>query len=159
MPVLDQTLWCRCLDNWASKRRLRRRDQSRRCTAWYAGGRRSDHAVVRGVWALGVGRHDLSRLEGLRPINAVTIVAEVGDFSRFSNPRQLMAYFGLAPSEHSSGGAVRRGGITKAGNLHARSARRSLDLPYAGTSQPEAVRSAGGGTAERVRHCLDGADS
>jgi hypothetical protein len=50
------------------------------------------------------------------------IVAEVGDFSRFGNPRQLMAYLGLVRSEHSSGSAVRRGGITKAGNLHARRA-------------------------------------
>jgi transposase len=55
-------------------------------------------------------------------INAVTIVAEVGDFSRSGNPRQLIAYLGLVPSEHSSGGAVRRGGITKAGNLHAQRA-------------------------------------
>ena len=44
---------------------------------------------------------------------AVTVVAEVGDFSRFDNPRQLMAYLGLTPSEHSSGASVRRGGITK----------------------------------------------
>ena len=47
---------------------------------------------------------------------AVTVVAEVGDFSRFDNPRQLMAYLGLTPSEHSSGASVRRGGITKAGS-------------------------------------------
>ena len=33
-----------------------------------------------------------------------------------------MAYLGLVPSEHSSGGAVRRGGITKAGNVQARRA-------------------------------------
>jgi transposase len=53
-------------------------------------------------------------------IVAVTVVAEVGDFSRFANPRQLMAYLGLVPSEHLSGTSVRRGGITKAGNAHAR---------------------------------------
>jgi hypothetical protein len=41
---------------------------------------------------------------------------EVGDFRRFANPRQLMAYLGLVPSEHSSGGSIRRAGITKAGN-------------------------------------------
>ena len=33
-----------------------------------------------------------------------------------------MAYLGLVPSEHSSGGTVRRGGITKAGNMLARGA-------------------------------------
>jgi len=47
-------------------------------------------------------------------------VAEVGDFRRFANARQLMAYLGLVPCEHSSGATVRRGGITKAGNTLAR---------------------------------------
>jgi transposase len=56
---------------------------------------------------------------GVAFINAVTIVAEIGDFARFGNPRQLMAYVGLVPSEHSTGDSVRRGGITKAGNSQA----------------------------------------
>jgi transposase len=51
---------------------------------------------------------------------AVTVIAEVGDFIRFDNPRQVMAHLGLTPSEHSSGTAIRRGGITKAGNALAR---------------------------------------
>jgi Transposase IS116/IS110/IS902 family len=42
--------------------------------------------------------------------------SEVGDIRRFANARQLMAYLGLVPSEHSSGASVRRGGITKAGS-------------------------------------------
>ncbi len=50
------------------------------------------------------------------------MVAKVGDFHRFDNPRQLMAYLGLNPSEHSSGTTVRRGGITKAGSGLARRA-------------------------------------
>jgi transposase len=53
-------------------------------------------------------------------ISAVTFVAAVGDLSRFENPRQLMAYLGLVPSEYSSGDHVRRGGITKTGNNEAR---------------------------------------
>ena len=52
----------------------------------------------------------------------IELVAEVGDFSRFAKPRQLMAYLGLVPSEHSSGRSVRRAGITKAGNALARRA-------------------------------------
>ena len=44
-----------------------------------------------------------------------TVVAEIRDFARFGNPRQLMAYLGLVPSEHSSGNRVRRGGITRRG--------------------------------------------
>ena len=61
-------------------------------------------------------------MRGVAFIVAVTVVAEVGDFSRFDNPRQLMAYLGLTPSEHSSGASVRRGGITKAGSGLARRA-------------------------------------
>jgi transposase len=62
----------------------------------------------------------LQAMRGVALVVAVTIVAEVGDFRRFVNPRQLMAYLGLVPSEHSSGSSVRRGGITKAGNALAR---------------------------------------
>jgi transposase len=59
-------------------------------------------------------------LRGVSLIVAVTVVAEVGDLSRFKNPKELMAYLGLVPSEHSSGASVRRGHITKTGNGHAR---------------------------------------
>lgn len=59
-------------------------------------------------------------LRGVAFTVAVTTVAEMGDLSRFSKPRQLMAYLGLVPSEHSSGPRRRMGGITKAGNSHAR---------------------------------------
>ena len=64
----------------------------------------------------------LQAMRGIALINAVVLVAEVGDFTRFSNPCQLMAYFGLVPGERSSGETVRRGGITKTGNTHARRA-------------------------------------
>jgi transposase len=59
-------------------------------------------------------------LRGVSLIVAATVVAEVGDLSRFNNPKELMAYLGLVPSEHSSGASVRRGRITKTGNGHAR---------------------------------------
>jgi transposase len=55
-------------------------------------------------------------LRGVDLIVAVTFVTEVGDVSRFENPRQLMAYLGLVPGERSTGETVRRGGITKARN-------------------------------------------
>jgi transposase len=51
---------------------------------------------------------------------ATTVVVEIGDNGRFDNPRQLMAYLGLVPSEHSSGETIKRGSITKTGNGHAR---------------------------------------
>jgi transposase len=62
----------------------------------------------------------LQSLRGVGVITAVTLVAELGDLSRFATPRPLMAYVGLVPSEHSSGSSQRRGRITKAGNSHAR---------------------------------------
>ncbi len=62
----------------------------------------------------------LQAMRGVALLAAVTLVAEIGDFRRFANPRQLMAYLGLVPSERSSGKKVTRGRITKAGNSHAR---------------------------------------
>jgi transposase len=62
----------------------------------------------------------LQAMRGIAFLSAVVLVAEVGDFRRFTNPRQLMAWLGLVPSEHSSGPKVERGGITKAGNGRAR---------------------------------------
>ena len=57
---------------------------------------------------------------GIDTVAAMTIVAELHDFARFQSPRQLMAYLGLVPSEHSSGQATHRGAITKSGNRHVR---------------------------------------
>jgi len=62
----------------------------------------------------------LQTMRGMALVNAATLVAELGDLSRFANPRQLRAYLGLVPSEHSSGAGTRRGGLTKAGNSAAR---------------------------------------
>lgn len=59
-------------------------------------------------------------LRGVSFVVAVTVVAEIGDMNRFQNPKQLMAYLGLIPSEHSSGKTIRRGSITKTGNGHVR---------------------------------------
>lgn len=71
-------------------------------------------------WSLAPVVEAIQAMRGVAFIVAVTVVAEVGDFHRFDNPRQLMAYLGLTPSEHSSGASVRRGGIAKAGSGLAR---------------------------------------
>ena len=62
----------------------------------------------------------LQAFRGIRLITAVTIAAELVDLQRFGSPRQLMAFLGLVPSEHSSGQTRRRGKITRAGNTHVR---------------------------------------
>jgi transposase len=59
-------------------------------------------------------------LRGLSLIAATTVIAEIGDLRRFARASQLMAYLGLVPSEHSSGGKRCRGSITKTGNSHVR---------------------------------------
>lgn len=62
----------------------------------------------------------LQALRGIAEISAVTIVAELGQISRFDTARQLMGYSGTVPSEDSSGERKRRGSITKTGNAHLR---------------------------------------
>jgi transposase len=72
------------------------------------------------TWSMAPVVEAFQAMRGVTFVAAVTVVAEVGDFTRFDNPRQVMAYLGLTPSEHSSGTAIRRGGITQAGNALAR---------------------------------------
>jgi transposase len=62
----------------------------------------------------------IQALRGVSLISATVTIAELGDLTRFEKPKELMAYLGLVPSEHSSGENIRRGGITKTGNSHAR---------------------------------------
>jgi transposase len=62
----------------------------------------------------------LCAMRGVSTIIAASVLASTGDLTRFETPRQLMTYFGLVPSERSSGGTVRRGGITKTGNSEVR---------------------------------------
>ena len=62
----------------------------------------------------------LQALRGIALVSAVTIVAEVGELSRFARAPQLMGYSGMGAREDSSGARTRRGGITKTGNAHLR---------------------------------------
>jgi transposase len=71
-------------------------------------------------WALAPVIEAVQALRGIDMVGAVAFLAELGDLSRFENPRQLMAYLGLTPSERSTGESVKRSGITKAGNTRAR---------------------------------------
>ena len=71
-------------------------------------------------WSLSPVVTALQAMRGIDMIAAVTILAEIGDLSRFASPRELMGYLGLVPSERSTGDSVKRGGITKSGNRRAR---------------------------------------
>lgn len=77
-------------------------------------------AAVLPAWSMAPVVEALRAVRGLDLVSSVVFSAAVGDLGRFASPRQLMAYLGLVPSEHSSGARVRRGGITRAGNGEAR---------------------------------------
>jgi transposase len=74
------------------------------------------------AWRLAPVVAGLQALRGVQWLVALTVVAELGDLTRFDTPRQLAAFVGLIPSEYSSGASRRQGGITKAGNGRARRA-------------------------------------
>jgi len=62
----------------------------------------------------------IQAMRGVSFVVATTVMSELGDITRFDNPRQLMSYLGLTPSEYSTGPRRRLGGITKAGNAQVR---------------------------------------
>jgi transposase len=78
------------------------------------------HAAVPD-WSLAPSVTALMALRGVEFIAATTLLAEIGDLTRFRTPRELMAWLGMVPSEHSTGERIRRGPITKTGNRRARS--------------------------------------
>jgi len=71
-------------------------------------------------WSLAPVVASLVALRGIDTLAAIVLLAELGDISRFDSPKQLMAFLGLVPSEHSTGGRRRQGAITLTGNRHAR---------------------------------------
>jgi Transposase and inactivated derivatives len=62
----------------------------------------------------------LAAYRGIAQLGALTIAVEVVDWGRFATAAGFMAFVGLVPAEHSTGGTIRRGGITKTGNVHVR---------------------------------------
>jgi transposase len=71
-------------------------------------------------WSLAEVVTGLMAMRGLDLISATTLLAEIGDLSRFRTPSELMSFLGLVPSERSTGDTVQRGPITKTGNPRAR---------------------------------------
>ncbi len=72
------------------------------------------------AWRLAPVVRALQALRGVQDTVAITMLAEIGDLTRFDNPRQLAGFLGLVPSEDSTGESRRQGPITKSGNGHAR---------------------------------------
>jgi transposase len=71
-------------------------------------------------WRLEPAVRALMAMKGFQTVAAMILVSELGAIDRFSHPRQVMAYLGLVPSEHTSSDKRRQGSITKCGNAHAR---------------------------------------
>ncbi len=80
--------------------------------------RKLDQALPSWSWAPVA--NDLMALRGFDQLSAMTLLSELGDLSRFESPSHLMSYLGLVPSIYSSGTHRRTGGVTQAGNRHAR---------------------------------------
>lgn len=72
------------------------------------------------AWSMAPVAAAYQAMRGVSFVVAATFAAEVGDVRRFDNPRQLMAFLGLVPSERSTGETVRRAGLTLTGNRRAR---------------------------------------
>lgn len=130
-----------------------------------AGARRKrleDHiAELLPSWSLAWLVDALQALRGYRLINAVTVVAEIGDPRRFDSPRQLMGYLGLVPSEASTGDSVYRGRLTKTGNGRARKALIEAAWTYARPAKVSSSKAAGHSAAvraiaDKARHRLSG---
>jgi transposase len=62
----------------------------------------------------------LEEIPGVGPIVATALIAEVGDWDAFRSGRNLAAWIGLVPKQHSTGGKQRLGSITKQGNRYLR---------------------------------------
>ena len=121
--------WGRAHRNWLAAQKIAHREQrivfEEALGAERQAQERADRleAAIRQAapdWSLAEAVTALQALRGIDLVAAVTVLAEIGDLERFANPRELMGYLGLVPSERSTGDSVKRGGITKAGNRRAR---------------------------------------
>ena len=115
--------------NWLMKQKLEHREQRIALEELLGAVRQESERVERleqaireavPEWSLAKVVTALQAMRGIDLVAAVAVLAEIGDLSRFQNPRELMGFLGLVPSERSTGDTTKRGGITKAGNGRAR---------------------------------------
>jgi Transposase IS116/IS110/IS902 family len=153
--------------NWLMAQKLEHREQRIAFEELLEGMRQEEERVQRleeairdavPEWSLAEVATALRAVRGIDLIAAVAVLAELGDLSRFRNPRELMGYVGLVPSESSTGDTVKRGGITKArngGETHPCGSGVELSISTARESRETAK---GGGCAQtRARDCLESA--
>lgn len=121
--------WTKAHLNWLAKQKLAHAEQRIAFEEMLLAVRQAQERIARleaairdavPDWSLAAVVEALMAMRGIDMVSATALLAEIGDLSRFRTPRELMAYLGLVPSEHSTGDKVQRGGITKAGNRRAR---------------------------------------
>lgn len=124
-----KTSWSKSFYRWLATLSFARAETQTAFTEYWQAVSSAEERVARltgalvgsiGGWRFESVVRALQALRGIDQISAIGLVAEIGDIGRFAHPRQLMAYLGLVPCEHSSGERVARGSITKTGNAHAR---------------------------------------
>jgi transposase len=91
-------------------------------------------ALIVPEWSMAPIVEAYQAMRGASFLVAVTFAAEIGDVRRFDTPRQLMSFLGLVPA--STGDAVRRKGLTLAGNRRARRALLEAAWTYRAGAQP-----------------------
>jgi transposase len=62
----------------------------------------------------------MQKVPGIGPLSATALVASVGDARAYTNGRQMAAWLGLVPGQHSSGGKAKLLGISKRGDTYLR---------------------------------------
>ncbi len=121
--------WTKAHMNWLASRKLEHPEQRIAFEEMLLAVRQAHERITRleqairaavPDWSLAEVVTALMAMRGIDLVSASALLAEIGDLSRFRTPRQLMAYLGLIPSEHSTGDTVKHGPITKAGNRRAR---------------------------------------
>ena len=126
-----KTTWGRAHRNWLASIKLGHREQRFVLEELRGAERQAQERIerieqmIRGAvpeWSLREVVAALQAVRGIDLISAVTLMAEIGDLTRFASASDLMGYLGLVPKEDSTGDRVRRSGITKAGNTRARTA-------------------------------------
>ncbi len=125
--VWSRSCWTQAHFAWPDGQRFERDWQERAFREYLDGVRAASDRVsaltkqlheALASWSMAPVVRSLMALRGVDVITAMTVLSELGDVSPFDEPRQLMAYLGLVPSEHSSGSRRRQGGITRTGNRH-----------------------------------------
>jgi transposase len=79
----------------------------------------------------------LRSMPGIGIVTALTVIAEVGDFTRFASAKHISSFSGLIPRQRSSGESIRFGSITNQGSRILRTAMVEAAFRIRPTNAPE----------------------